>query len=142
VLTRRRVYLLVIMALLAAFAVWLEPTRVVWGWLRGEAFYEGRPTSYWRYELSRYERVLVFVPPPQPNMNALPSQIWLRQRGVWDKLRDWWTNETALQPLPPPAILQGDPAARAVLEALAADAPDHVRSLAAESLLAMDGVLP
>ncbi len=35
-----------ILAILAAFAVWLEPTRVVWGWLRGEAFYQGRPTSY------------------------------------------------------------------------------------------------
>jgi hypothetical protein len=27
----------VILVTLAAFAVWLEPTRVVWGWLRGEA---------------------------------------------------------------------------------------------------------
>ena len=37
-----------ILVILAAFAVWLEPTRVIWGWLRGEAFYQGRPTSYWR----------------------------------------------------------------------------------------------
>jgi hypothetical protein len=27
-----------ILVILAAFAVWLEPTRAVWGWLRGEAF--------------------------------------------------------------------------------------------------------
>ena len=27
-----------ILVILVAFAVWLEPTRVVWGWLRGEAF--------------------------------------------------------------------------------------------------------
>ena len=33
-----------VLVIVAAFAVWLEPTRVVWGWLRGEAFYQGRPT--------------------------------------------------------------------------------------------------
>jgi hypothetical protein len=37
----------------AAFAVWLEPTRVVWGWLRGDAFYQGRPTSWWREVLRK-----------------------------------------------------------------------------------------
>src|SRR5262245_9784268 len=42
---------------LAAFAVWLEPTRVVWGWLRGEAFYQGRPTSWWRHRLSNFKVV-------------------------------------------------------------------------------------
>jgi len=31
-----------ILAIVAAFAVWLEPTRVVWGWLRGAAFSRGR----------------------------------------------------------------------------------------------------
>jgi len=40
-----------ILVILAAFAVWLEPTRVGWGWLRGEAFYQGRPTSWWSREL-------------------------------------------------------------------------------------------
>ena len=36
-----------LVVVLAVLTVWLEPTRVVWGWLRGEAFYQGRPTSYW-----------------------------------------------------------------------------------------------
>jgi len=31
-----------------AFAVYFEPTRCVRGWLWGEAFFDGRPTSYWR----------------------------------------------------------------------------------------------
>src|SRR5215510_14081773 len=43
-----------ILLILAAFAVWLEPTRVVWGWLRGEAFYQGRPTSYWRLKCDEW----------------------------------------------------------------------------------------
>src|SRR5262245_26768287 len=42
-----------LLVILAAVAVWLEPTRVVWDWLRGEAFYQGRPTSWWRSELGR-----------------------------------------------------------------------------------------
>jgi hypothetical protein len=45
---RRLIRWSLILAILAAFVVWLEPTRVVWGWVRGEAFYQGRPTSYWR----------------------------------------------------------------------------------------------
>src|SRR5262245_19337653 len=45
-----------LLVMLAAFAVWLEPTRVVWGWLRGEAFYQGRPTSWWRSEISQWKR--------------------------------------------------------------------------------------
>src|SRR5215470_10920263 len=38
-----------------ALAVYFEPTYCVRGWLRDEAFYEGRPTSYWKDELERWE---------------------------------------------------------------------------------------
>src|SRR5262245_32398789 len=51
---RRLLHWSLLLVIFAAFAVWLEPTRVVWGWLRGEAFYEGRPTSWWRNELSHW----------------------------------------------------------------------------------------
>lgn len=44
-----------ILAIFAAFIVWLEPTRVAWGWLRREAFFKGRPTSYWRGEMERWQ---------------------------------------------------------------------------------------
>ena len=50
---------LLILVILTAFAVWLEPTRVVWGWLRREAFYDGRPTSYWASELERWGAVFI-----------------------------------------------------------------------------------
>ena len=37
-MTKRRLFRWsLILAIIVAFAVWLEPTRVVWGWLRGEA---------------------------------------------------------------------------------------------------------
>ena len=44
-----------LLVLLAALVVWLEPTRVVWGWVRGEAFYQERPTSYWGEELALWK---------------------------------------------------------------------------------------
>lgn len=33
---------------LAALGVFLDPTRTVLGYFRGEAFFQGRPTSFWR----------------------------------------------------------------------------------------------
>lgn len=53
----RRVVLGGLLIGILALVVCLEPTRVTWGWLRGEAFYEGRPTSYWRGELERFRLV-------------------------------------------------------------------------------------
>jgi HEAT repeat protein len=43
----RKVLLAGIGVLVLAAAVWLEPTGVVQGWLRGEAFYRNRPAHYW-----------------------------------------------------------------------------------------------
>ena len=67
----------------AAFAVWLEPTRVVWGWLRGEAFYQGRPTSFWRgvieRDLQTEPRLLLAKTFPA----RLPSATW------WERCRQW-----------------------------------------------------
>jgi hypothetical protein len=61
---------------LAAFAVWLEPTRVVWGWLRGEAFYQGRPSCWWAAELGHWD--VVFLDPtgrPRAVQSALEDLV-------------------------------------------------------------------
>jgi hypothetical protein len=42
-------------ALIVLAAVYFEPTYCVRGKLWGEAFFEGRPTSYWRAELEHWE---------------------------------------------------------------------------------------
>ena len=42
-------------ALLVLAAIYFEPTYGVRGQLRGEAFFEGWPTSYWRRELERWD---------------------------------------------------------------------------------------
>src|SRR5262249_13736461 len=33
---------------IAVLGAFLDPTRTVWGYLRGDKFYQNRPTSYWR----------------------------------------------------------------------------------------------
>ena len=45
---RRRTWILTIALAGTALAVYFEPSHCVRGWLWGEAFYDGRPTSYWR----------------------------------------------------------------------------------------------
>src|SRR5262245_18206139 len=100
-----------LLVLLAAFAVWLEPTRVVWGWLRGEAFYQGRPTSWWREESQRWFMTDI-------NSEKGIEEDWIRKPSAWDRLIDKF-----VEPGPAkyslssrPALLKGDPAATAVLE--------------------------
>src|SRR5262245_38218644 len=113
--------------ILAAFAVWLEPTRVVWGWLRGEAFYHGRPMSYWAREIGRWY------------VNAKGG--WSRReerytvwnlsykRGLFERLIDRFRE-------PPnrvfPIVLNGDPQAETVLRELAVSCDSGVCEIAQE----------
>jgi HEAT repeat protein len=41
-----------VLLLVLAGIVWLEPTGVALGWLKGEAFYRNRPTRYWSKALT------------------------------------------------------------------------------------------
>ena len=62
-MTKRKRRLLTVASfglLVLALAAWFEPTCVVKGWLRGEAFYDGRPTSYWSRELARWRASAFF----------------------------------------------------------------------------------
>jgi hypothetical protein len=59
-----------LLALGVALAVYFEPSHCVRGWLWGEAFYDGRPTSYWRPHcdewLERWDKVedaVNWIPP-------------------------------------------------------------------------------
>jgi hypothetical protein len=45
---RRRTWLLLVALTGVALAVYFEPSHCVRGWLWREAFFDGRPTSYWR----------------------------------------------------------------------------------------------
>src|SRR5687768_6652762 len=111
---RRRSYLLVVLLLFAIFAVWLEPTRVVWGWLRGEAFYEGRPTSWWAMELNRWDVHVMHVHGDFGGMKGCRRMVnYVREDSPFEEfckklLRDDSRRET-------PGALTGDPDAEPML---------------------------
>jgi hypothetical protein len=108
-----------ILVIFATFAVWLEPTRVVWGRLRGEAFYQGRPTSYWRIEMRRVSASEAFVA-----LEVTPGVLkWAARRETRfpeNLLPDGWRIEPEFTYLPfgYPHI---DPAAKSVLQELMED---------------------
>jgi hypothetical protein len=118
-----------ILVIVAAFAVWLEPTRVVWGWLRGEAFYQGRPTSWWARNLDRYEiemmphgAVISLDPHDIENRTRYLHIYYRRNRSELERLYETVTGKcvgtswTRVDQLP---LHQGDNAAEPVLRALA-----------------------
>jgi hypothetical protein len=136
-----------ILVALAAFAIWLEPTRVVWGWLRGEAFYQGRPTSYWAAELAHWDMP---VHPPPKDWGSWRLQIWISHafsptsapiEERFKQFRDWLlppneevqsrtAEEFVISCLRGPPLLSGDAAARPVLEQLAQHRDSKIRAMA------------
>src|SRR2546427_10287317 len=49
---KKRTWLIIaLIAVILPAAVFLDPTFVILGWLRGESFYQGKPTSYWSREM-------------------------------------------------------------------------------------------
>ena len=52
--TRNLAVFLIALAALLAGVAYDASTHVVRGWLRGEAFFDGRPTSYWCQEVDRW----------------------------------------------------------------------------------------
>src|SRR5262245_58328956 len=103
-----------LLVLLAAFAVWLEPTRVVWGWLRGEASYQGRPTSYWRSELPRWKCI-------EPGDCWWGEEVWARDKDICQELLELLGWQQKLAKSGRPKLISGDQEAEPVLQALRDD---------------------
>jgi hypothetical protein len=101
----------VILAILATFVIWLEPTRVVWGWLRREAFYQGRPTSYWAAQIEPWDSYCPMLDPRSPMVHScyVPRS---------SRLRTWLKRHVNIPAQTWPTVLDGDPEARAVLQQL------------------------
>jgi len=116
-----------ILVILAAFAVWLEPTRVVWGWLRGEAFYQGRPTSWWAAEIGRWH----FCGKGWWNWREETSESW-RLAYKYNAVEDW-VDLWHIRPVFP-AILNDESRAHSVLADLIEIADPHAAEIARERL--------
>ena len=115
-----------LLVILAAFAVWLEPTRVVWGWLRGAAFYQGRPTSYWAGRIAEWAPAEPFVQDFQgTSLTARVPYGW----NIGDFRRRLHNYTTMFDPVWP-SVLNGDEKANTVLRELLADQELIVREWA------------
>jgi hypothetical protein len=128
-----------------AVAIWFEPTYCVRGWLRGEAFFDGRPTSYWRERcdewLDRFDDedsikvqtwLLPFEIPEEPGLRRfspadflMPSSIKMPRTTYWKQCRDLVTSKENLEResgyMHAPKILWATPETASVLEELASE---------------------
>jgi hypothetical protein len=119
----RTLFALVLATLLGGIVYELE-TRVARGWLGGEAFFQGRPTSYWRAAIDRWaarfhpgDAVKIMTPPPEWGGDMFA--VTMPEPKGWDRVIAWAQGDGYLQPL---TVLSGDPGAEPVLAELESDA--------------------
>lgn len=120
---------LVLEASIVLVAVYCEPTCCVRGTLDGEAFFDGRPTSWWRAELtqwqsSHYGECVVFV-----TAHRRPTR-WEEWSERWLPKRETDLDESIRNSILGPTLVRGDPAALPVLQQLADDPSQAVRDWA------------
>jgi hypothetical protein len=122
---RRRLWFLFLGVAGLTFGVLYESaTHVGRGWLRGEAFFDGRPTSYWAAELAQWEIV---------EIGGGGGRHWpvYGRRSPWPK---WLERYMPIQKAEWPALLDGDADASSVLHALCNHPSRHVQFLASSGL--------
>src|SRR6266571_4462620 len=68
--------------LVVLVVVYFEPTYCVRGKLWGEAFFEGRPTSYWRAELAQWNVNKIFVADLVVIEPTLPNNLDVTSLGL------------------------------------------------------------
>lgn len=118
--TRRRISLLIVVVVGVALAVYFEPSHCVRGWLWGEAFYDGRPTSYWGAELEHWH-----VDYGEGGGGGF-SENYARRSMV----PPWIERLLPKREAEWPGLLDGDPEAIFVLQALRSHPFGHVSWLA------------
>ena len=119
---RQRTWIVLTLLLTFGVGVYFEPTHCVRGWLFGEPFFEGRPTSYWRTVVERdlHTDPLAFVA-----SRKLPSpQSW------WQRCKDW----IGYEPRVASSHQLLDDAATPVLRELSADATPQIAAFAQDML--------
>src|SRR5262245_48343974 len=98
-----------LLAVLVSLALWLDPTRVLWGSLRGESFYDGRPTGYWSREVARLEDE--FGDDRWQMMRRNFSRLVRDREGWWARVTDSLgidTQPLKLRDLPGWKLVDGD----------------------------------
>src|SRR5262249_40577366 len=100
---RWRLWLVLVLLLLVAGLALVPQVRwPIYGWFRGEAFYQGMPTSWWAQEIRESYRpvavaeaiaVVVEGGPAANEMTAAepgPTEWWReRPSSTWDRVTQW-----------------------------------------------------
>lgn len=135
---RRWLIRLGVVAILAGFVVWLEPTRIVWGWLRGEAFYQNRPTTWWADELGHWDYYVQYAMGMHDGHKVCHEIIHYVRRD--SRMEAWWKSWFSKdEPPPPPNLFMGDDAAEPVLRELAEHPSEQVRKVVEHALNRLEG---
>jgi hypothetical protein len=115
-------------------AVYFEPTYCVRGHLHGEAFFEGKPTSWWRRELDHWEI--------EPGIGWRWPHFYTRHPTRFEKILEYFKTDAqkqndlmvlVLQSAdggPTPVLLNGNAEAPPVLRALLDDPSPKIRRFA------------
>jgi hypothetical protein len=124
-----RILFVSLVASLGLAAGYEYATHVGRGWLRGEAFFQGRPTSAWRDELERWNIKVILVKdrcgPYEYNLFERPATV----RECVQK-RCWPFPGFMVQDYNGPELLHRDPTATPVLCELCDDPSPKVRAFA------------
>lgn len=79
-----RIWLAAVVLVAVTVSAWYEwTTHVGSGWMRGEAFFHGRPTSYWRGIVERDLRVQPGVAFKRAFPQPPVTPTW------WDRVKEW-----------------------------------------------------
>jgi hypothetical protein len=135
---RWRLLLMLVLLLLVAGSFLLPAVhwRVI-GWVKGEAFYKGRPTSYWANDFHHWGQTSIGEDQLILLDNDFKQTDYAEESWSW-RMKDLLGVETS-QEYKWPIILAGDPATIDVLVGLLRDDRQDVRLLA---LLALGNLGP
>ena len=113
---------------------YFEPTHSVRGTLRGEAFYNGKPTSWWRHELDCWDVSSVLLTNQLAGVDG--RLIFYERKLTWfEQQRERWISGRSGKVkinhlLVGPKILSGGGDAEPVLRSLVDDPSPRVRRMA------------
>jgi hypothetical protein len=141
------VYFLEIAVMLTA--IYYEPTFSVRGTIWREAFYDGKPTSWWRAELDLWDVTITPAPPPLPQWWYMSrkevsraSFEYSRRQTNWENLQERWLPRSHEKEVErallrffadldgPPILRSSDIDAKSVLTQLLNDPSPKIRQLA------------
>ena len=132
---------IVLLSLLCLTAVccWLDPTGVVRGWLRGESFCQGRPTSYWSRALRSDDPAKQSEARQQLERGGADAVAVLTEVLADRKATDWQATEARWNAAEMLGRIGPDAQSASTALLVTLEDPDlHVRSVAATSLPLID----